>query len=84
MGRPELADCLNSPTTQVPPPAEVIVVNNAPDQTTTRALVVYYGDCVRYVPEPRRGVAHARNRCMAEAHGEILAFLDDDCLAAPG
>lgn len=35
--------------------------------------------------EPRPGLSHARNRALAEcADGEVLAFVDDDALVAPG
>ncbi|AFL75876.1 glycosyltransferase family 2 protein [Thiocystis violascens] len=33
---------------------------------------------VRVVCEEKLGIAHARNRAIAEAHGEYLIFLDDD------
>ncbi len=33
---------------------------------------------VRYVHEPRPGVANVRNAALAVARGEIIAFLDDD------
>src|SRR6266571_3036234 len=32
----------------------------------------------RYVREPRRGAAHARNRGIAEVSGDITVMLDDD------
>ena len=37
----------------------------------------------RYVPEPRRGYGHARNRGLAEARGAVIYFLDDDCVPEP-
>ena len=33
---------------------------------------------LRYVHEPQAGVSHARNRGVSEAHGEWIAWLDDD------
>jgi glycosyltransferase involved in cell wall biosynthesis len=36
----------------------------------------------RYVREPRRGSAHARNRGIAEASGTITVMLDDDVVPA--
>ena len=37
---------------------------------------------VRLIAEPRPGVAHARRRGIAAARGELVAFVDDDCLLA--
>ncbi len=37
----------------------------------------------RYVPEPKRGYGNARNRGLAEAGGDIIYFLDDDCVPEP-
>lgn len=34
-------------------------------------------------PEPNRGVAANRNLGAERARGEVLAFLDDDCIASP-
>jgi glycosyltransferase involved in cell wall biosynthesis len=63
----------------------VIVVDNdearsgAPSVETARAQ----GMEVSYVCEPRRGIAVARNRAVAAANGEWIAFLDDDEEADP-
>jgi succinoglycan biosynthesis protein ExoM len=38
---------------------------------------------LRYVVEPTPGVAAARNRCLAEATTELIAFIDDDELPCP-
>jgi len=42
------------------------------------------GPGVRYAVEPRPGLGWARNRALAEASGEILAFTDDDVVVDPG
>ena len=39
---------------------------------------------VRLLIQAPAGPAKARNRGAEEAHGRWLAFLDDDCEAAPG
>jgi GT2 family glycosyltransferase len=65
------------------PDYELLVVDNAPHLPGTAELVAGYAASdarVRYVAEPRRGVAHARNRGLADARGEIVAFADDDVL----
>jgi O-antigen biosynthesis protein len=60
---------------------EIIVVDNAPNTADTRDMLrsnFSHIENVRYVKEPRRGGAHARNRGVDEAKGEIIAFTDDD------
>jgi GT2 family glycosyltransferase len=56
---------------------EIVVVDNAPTTSATRELVDSYRS-VRYVCEPRPGLDWARNRAIAEATGDIVAFTDDD------
>lgn len=61
---------------------EVVIVDN--DPAGSGASVVAEGARrlpwpLRYVVEPRRGIAHGRNRAVAEARGaDLVAFLDDD------
>lgn len=59
---------------------EVIVIDNGPSRDTEQ---VACSSGARYVPEPKRGYGHARNRGLAEARGEALYFLDDDCVPQP-
>jgi GT2 family glycosyltransferase len=58
-------------------PIELLVVDNAPSNDETWKLVAA-SPGVRYVCEPRPGLDFARNRAVAEARGELLAFVDDD------
>jgi glycosyltransferase involved in cell wall biosynthesis len=57
---------------------EVLVVDNA---STDGTADVIDGYPVRRLQELRRGPAAARNRGVAESRGEIVAFLDADCVA---
>jgi GT2 family glycosyltransferase len=62
---------------------EVIVVENRPGlPTTPRMLAEQFGDDprVRYVEEPLHGLARARNAGLKVAHGEVVAFTDDDVI----
>lgn len=63
---------------------ELLVVDNDP---TGSALPVLQRAAlpvpVRYVVEPRQGAAHARNRGVDEARGEITVMVDDDVVVAP-
>ena len=63
-------------------PVEVIVVDNASTDATKALVAAHPG--VLYAFEERLGLSHARNRALAEATGEIVAFLDDDAVAAAG
>jgi GT2 family glycosyltransferase len=68
------------------PSFEIVVVDNAPTSSATREAVLaqFGGDSrVRYVCEPRPGLSRARNRGVAEAAAEIVAFTDDDVRVDP-
>ncbi len=62
--------------------AEIIVVDNA----STEPLDAVRADNpdVRFMTEPAKGAALARNRGVAESRAEVLIFLDADCVPAPG
>jgi GT2 family glycosyltransferase len=59
---------------------EIIVIDNGPTSGTEQVVSEF---AARYVPEPRRGYGHARNRGLAEATGAVIYFLDDDCVPEP-
>ena len=82
---PQLAACLDALTALDYPRSllELLVVDNAPVDSSTRDLVDRYAG-VRYVTEPRPGLDHARNRAVAEAGGDVIAFTDDDVNVDPG
>jgi glycosyltransferase involved in cell wall biosynthesis len=62
---------------------ETIVVDDGSTDDTPQ-LLQRLGDRIRVVRHERsQGVSAARNRGIAEAHGEWVAFLDDDDLWAP-
>ena len=74
-----VARALDAVAAQTYPAAltEVLVVDNASDDGTaddlaTRAVTVLRED--RHV-----AVAAARNRALGQAHGQVVAFTDDDC-----
>lgn len=64
--------------------AEILVVdNNSPDHTATVVDEVAAASpiSIRRVHETQQGVVHARNRGVAEANSEWIAFFDDDQFA---
>ena len=85
LNRPKLLEkTLEGLTRQTKPLGEVIVVDNGPGLETQSVANSFAGRLpIRYVPEPTRGYGRARNRGLSEAKGEVLYFLDDDCVAEP-
>jgi GT2 family glycosyltransferase len=80
----QLARCLESVTRLRYPRYEVIVVDNDPSDDAAEQMVrMRFGSCVTYLREPRRGLAAAHNRGLAEACGRIIAFTDDDVIVDP-
>ena len=63
---------------------EVIVVNDgSPDDTDRRLRPLAEAGRIVYREQPNAGQSTARNRGLAEARGELIAFLDDDDLWPP-
>ncbi len=59
----------------------VVVNNNSTDDTEARfaEFAKQHPELnIRMVFEERQGLSHARNRGIAESHGEIIAIIDDD------
>lgn len=60
---------------------EVLVIDNTPE-ASAQGVAGQAG--VRFVHEPRTGVAHVRNSGVAAASGTHIVFIDDDELPEPG
>ena len=76
-----LEGCLVAVTAQRHRDYEVIVVDDGSRDRT--AEVVGKFPTVRYLRQDRLGQVAARNRGIAAADGELLAFTDDDCRPSP-
>jgi glycosyltransferase involved in cell wall biosynthesis len=64
---------------------EILVVDNASTDDTPAAVRRLAAELtpIRYLAEPRLGLSFARNAGWQAANGEIIAYLDDDAVAAP-
>jgi GT2 family glycosyltransferase len=64
---------------------EVIVVDNSPDQENAARFRARFAQTpgVTYLLEPTPGLSHARNIGTAHARAGLIAFIDDDAIAAP-
>ncbi|MGI9284552.1 MAG: glycosyltransferase family 2 protein [Pseudomonadales bacterium] len=88
--RPQLAiACVRSVSNQFSSAAvggsfrEIIVVDNAPSDDRTRCALEAFPD-VHYVHEPKAGLNFARNRAIAVARGDLIAYVDDDVVIDSG
>lgn len=82
-----LAVCLQGLTTLSYPLLEFVIVDNAATDDSSRTVVESFmatDPRFRYAAEPRPGLSRARNRGVAAATGDRLAFTDDDVVVDPG
>lgn len=61
---------------------EIVVVDNGSHEVPEAVVAEFSG--VRLVQELAKGPGPARNFGVTQTGGEILAFIDADCVAAPG
>ena len=74
-GQSTLDECLSRLGVLTYPDYEVIVVN---DGSSDACAAIARAHDVTLIETEHRGLGHARNRGIAAARGEIVAFLDDD------
>jgi glycosyltransferase involved in cell wall biosynthesis len=72
-----LAKAIESALGQTYRPVEVIVVDDGSEDNTPEVAERYAGR-IRYLRQRNCGAAVARNRAIAAARGEYIAFLDSD------
>jgi glycosyltransferase involved in cell wall biosynthesis len=74
----KVQDAIKSVLSQTFSDVEVIVVDDGSSDGTGQILSEIFGDRIRYYLQANQGVSAARNRGIAEARGEWIAFLDSD------
>lgn len=80
-----LSRAVDSALDQTYPDLEVIVVDDGSTDNTPDLMGDRYGGAgpVRYVYQPNRGVAAARNTGLQASRGQFIAFLDSDDIWHP-
>lgn len=78
-GRAFIADAIESVLAQSRPVDEIVVVDDGSEDDTVTA-VRQFGARVRYLRQPNRGAAAARNVGLKAATGDCIALLDADDL----
>src|SRR5689334_6005121 len=95
--RPGLLRCLKSVIDSArasawPVKMEIIVVDDGSQDGTAEAVQAFSAQVraakiedveVRLIRQPGLGLSAARNTGVDAARGELLAFIDDDCIASP-
>lgn len=79
----QITATLGSVLSQTVLPREVIVIDNGSTDGSVEAVTAIAHPLLRLVHEAQRGPGPARNRGIAEAGGDWIAFLDADDLWAP-
>jgi glycosyltransferase involved in cell wall biosynthesis len=83
-GQAYLGEALRSVLSQGAEGLEIVVVDDGSTDGTQDVVHSFVGEPVRFVRQDRQGVAAARNRGVALAKGELIAFLDADDVWLPG
>ena len=83
-----VADCLASLGEQAPQPAdwEVVVVDDGSDEPLMPVVerAASTGLPARCIVQEKAGLNAARNHGVSRSEGNLIAFLDDDTIVAPG
>ncbi len=78
-----LREAISSVTDQTFVNWELLVCDDASEDDTGRVVAGFDDERIRHLRLPRGGAARARNAGLAEAHGELVAYLDSDNLWHP-
>lgn len=65
---------------------EIIIVDNDPDESAKSIIENYQAagsTTIKYYTQPIKNISLTRNKCVTNASGEYIMFIDDDEVAAP-
>ena len=73
-----LRQALQALSLQTLPPTEIVIVENGEKDASTESLAQEFG--ARFLRTPEQGLSLARNLGLLASSGDIVAFIDDDCV----
>jgi glycosyltransferase involved in cell wall biosynthesis/SAM-dependent methyltransferase/Tfp pilus assembly protein PilF len=76
-------DAIQSVLTQSYKNYEIVIVDDGSTDNTAEVVKGFNSDKIRYVRKEHSGAPSTRNRCVEEARGEFLLWLDDDDILLP-
>lgn len=79
----DLRAAVESVRRQEPPPSEIVLVIDHNEELRARAESAF-ADAIVVSNTGRQGLSDARNAGVGVASSDVIAFLDDDAVAAPG
>lgn len=80
----KLDNCLKSVLANNFPPLEMIVVDQGDGGEARRVVQSISNSLIRYFSMKKKGLSRARNLGIEKAKGEIVVFVDDDCIVKRG
>lgn len=80
-----LRRCLDSLVTQDYKKKEILIINDGSTDHSLDIIKEYSRkyNCVRYIDQENKGLAFVRNRCIEEARGKFISFIDSDDFVLP-
>jgi len=79
-----IADAIDSVLAQQYLNYEIIVLDDGSTDNTANVIAGYHEPRLRYIRKEHSGAPATRNRCIAEAKGEFIVWLDSDDVLLPG
>lgn len=78
-----VAETLHSVLAQTWENIEIVVVNDGSTDGSREVLTQFESGKLKVIDQPNRGQTAALNRCLKEARGDFIQYLDADDLLAP-
>jgi O-antigen biosynthesis protein len=79
-----IQEAIDSVLAQLEPDSEILVVDDGSTDDTVKVIKKFSEQEISYLSKEHTGPSDTRNRCISEARGDFILWLDSDDLIAPG